>query len=49
MNSGFVRSGKAAGFSYADLVVKILENAVNHSICPIETGYQDVLNYQAAS
>jgi D-alanine-D-alanine ligase len=48
-DSGFVRSGKAAGFSYADLVVNILENAVNNSLCPIDPGYLDVLNYQDAS
>jgi D-alanine-D-alanine ligase len=48
-DSGFVRSGNAAGFSYANLVNKILENAVYNSLCPIENRYLDVLNYQTAS
>jgi len=47
-DSGFVRCGNAAGYSYADLVFKILENSVHNHLHSMQTGYLKVAAYQEA-
>jgi D-alanine-D-alanine ligase len=46
---GFVRSGNAAGYSYADLVLKILKNAVEDRLQLSEPGLVEVAHYQVVS
>jgi D-alanine-D-alanine ligase len=47
-DSGFVRSGKAAGYSYTDLVLKILENAVQDRFAVAQPVFQKVAEVREA-
>jgi D-alanine-D-alanine ligase len=45
-DSGFVRSGKTAGYSYADLVLNIVQNSVHCHPHAMQPGYLPVVEYQ---